>query len=837
MKSTKHSPEKDEICPTCGKRIAEDSHAGSLTSYLFQSLNCSCGKIDDRLMPDAGLLAKSNAGSQSKDSLGSLGSFCQICGLQNYDDGVLGSITGFLFQDTRCKCPAEHMLSGDGMAERFWKLREAEVDRVFASVTRDVLNEQGKTRTSINLLPGTIIGGNYRIVALLGKGGMGEVYLAQQLSLAKNCALKVIPPDQVTDLSWQRFQNEAKTIGSLEHINLVKVTDLGLHEGCLPYYAMEHIDGQSLMDRLKAGGPLPLKTVLDVFMQVCDGVHHAHRKGVVHRDLKPANIMLIRSPGDKFLVKILDFGLVKLTEKDRHQQSLTKAGEIFGTPFYMSPEQCTGGKIDSRSDVYSIGCTMFEALTGYVPFKSASAIETITFHQTADPPSLESMVGANVFPVALEVVMAKLLRKNPVERYQTLLELRGDLERVTRGEDVEPYYISRTKRPQAQVQAERERVDRIPRSATQTRASKTLRLSRRLALGAGFVAVAAIGIAASQFFARPAPGPSASALTEQQNLLEKEKERQSKRTVAKVVPASVKDTAPFSTIVEKNGRQWRVFQFPDDAIIGKIYGSRSASGEAWGKVEFPAEEHVTFLPKVDAVKFPPYLKRFRAGDIYTAEMSKYAGEFDQGSTEACLKAMISIPGVQCVDLRNSDDLSTSEVGLLSGFTSIKSLVLGKIDLDIAALSKLAILKNLESLSMSGHYSVSPVLLALRNSKSMKSLSLPASSLTLDDAALIASLANLERLHLDQIEPNDADTTSRALHILSKNTKLQELSIRKLIVHPETIIALKAFRNLKMLRSYEVGDAVSGTVIRRLFKDFPHLELGPPYVDSGKLPKT
>src|SRR5208283_2553297 len=138
---------------------------------------------------------------------------------------------------------------------------------------------------------------------------------AKHLTLGKTCALKLIPPDQVTDIIWQRFQNEARTIASLDHINLVKVTDLGIHQGCLPYYAMEYVDGQTMADMLKNTSPLPLPMVLDIFMQICDGVDYAHRKGVVHRDLKPGNIMLGKSQGGKFSVKILDFGLVKIVQK------------------------------------------------------------------------------------------------------------------------------------------------------------------------------------------------------------------------------------------------------------------------------------------------------------------------------------------------------------------------------------------------------------------------------------------------------------------------------------------------------------------------------------------
>jgi serine/threonine-protein kinase len=326
--------------------------------------------------------------------------------LQKVADGQTGSITAFLFQGTRCKCQPKNQAPDNDMADRFWRLKEEGLGKTFSSDAA-IIDIRRKTDepTSIDLLPGAVIGGVYGIVRLIAKGGMGEVYLAQHLTLGKTCALKLIPPDQVTEVTWQRFQNEAKSVAGLEHVNLVRVTDLGIHEGCLPFYAMEYIDGQTLAGMLVSRGPLPLKMVLDIFIQICDGVDYAHRNGVIHRDLKPANIMLSKAQTGKLTVKILDFGLVKLTKKDRNQQSLTSVGEIFGSPFYMSPEQCIGGKIDNRSDIYSLGCTMFESLTGRPPFLGPSPVEIVSGHQTVDPPSLDSVVGAKVFPEALEVVL------------------------------------------------------------------------------------------------------------------------------------------------------------------------------------------------------------------------------------------------------------------------------------------------------------------------------------------------------------------------------------------------------------------------------------------------
>jgi serine/threonine protein kinase len=181
---------------------------------------------------------------------------------------------------------------------------------------------------------------------------------------------------------------------------------------------------------------MPLKTVLEIFMQVCDGVECAHRAGILHRDLKPANIMVVTSPTGAKQVKILDFGLAKLTKHDRNKQSLTAVGDIFGSPFYMSPEQCKGDRLDNRSDIYSLGCSMFECLTGRPPFSGHLASAIMFSHMESEPPSLEGAIGPAKTPASMGIVMAKLLQKNPGERYQTLSQLKADLLLVAKGKEV-----------------------------------------------------------------------------------------------------------------------------------------------------------------------------------------------------------------------------------------------------------------------------------------------------------------------------------------------------------------------------------------------------------------
>ncbi len=469
------SGKTDKICSNCGKKITTADVKGSLTGFLFQGDNCQCALLVQGAgsgQPPPGLLRDlSNSARQLMGRVGGArrsdpapgqnfagddNNFCPRCGLLKSSPSRPGSMTGYLFQDIRCKCAPDPAFAPGSMSKRLFMLKEAERGSTFGNT------QESAESTFINLAPGAIIGGAYKVKKLIGKGGMGEIYLADHLNLGSERALKLVPPDAVTEVGWMRFQQEARAVAKLNHKNVVQISDLGIHEGCLPFCAMEYVAGNNLAELLQQYGPMPLEQAIEIFKQICDGVEYAHRNGIIHRDLKPGNIMVTYETG-KPTVKILDFGLAKLTQGDRHKQSLTAVGDIFGSPFYMSPEQCAGDRVDNRSDLYSIGCTLFECLTGRPPFTGKLSGAIIFQHQEADAPQLSSVPGTSRMPDAVDVVVAKLLRKNPVERYQTAGELKSDLERVERGESVQPYYLGRDQSAnQAKISAAAKKLEQRP---------------------------------------------------------------------------------------------------------------------------------------------------------------------------------------------------------------------------------------------------------------------------------------------------------------------------------------------------------------------------------------
>ena len=281
---------------------------------------------------------------------------------------------------------------------------------------------------------GHILGGKYKVLSVLGRGGMGVVYRVVQIFLNQELALKVLDKRQVSNESqMRRFQLEARASNSLNHPNLVKVHDFGLLDNEQPYLVMDLVHGTTLADHVKQNGPLTVKAAVPIFNQACLALAYAHQKSVIHRDIKPSNIMLSEGfkPGDPVTVKIVDFGIAKIASDEKGEvQALTRTGEIFGSPLYMSPEQCSGELIDHRTDIYSLGCTLFEALTGTPPHVGTNALRTMMLHQSAEAPLLREASMGNKYPEAIEQIVQKMIAKSPHERYQHFDDIARDLASV-----------------------------------------------------------------------------------------------------------------------------------------------------------------------------------------------------------------------------------------------------------------------------------------------------------------------------------------------------------------------------------------------------------------------
>ncbi len=296
---------------------------------------------------------------------------------------------------------------------------------------KTLITESGISANSAELLTvGQLVSDRYKVVAVLGHGGMGAVYKVEQIFLRRMFALKTLHGQGFTEVAMRRFHKEAQAAGKLSHPNLVKAHDFGVLENHQPFFVMDLVEGQNLSEYSKNSGTLSIDEVLNIFIPVCFGMSYAHEQGVIHRDIKPGNIMLAIAPKEPsgYVPKVVDFGIAKMSDgDDGHSMTLTRTGEVFGTPLYMSPEQCMGVKVDHRSDIYSLGCVIYEALTGAPPFHGDTALNLMMKHQTAMPVSLKEASMGRDFPSVLEAIIAKTLIKDPDSRYQNFLDLALDL--------------------------------------------------------------------------------------------------------------------------------------------------------------------------------------------------------------------------------------------------------------------------------------------------------------------------------------------------------------------------------------------------------------------------
>lgn len=267
---------------------------------------------------------------------------------------------------------------------------------------------------------GTVVGGRFKVLELLGEGVTGQVYVAEHVDLGRRYAIKVLKETVEADLTMvERFRREARAAGRLDHPNIVYISDFGRMEDGRLYLVMEYVPGDTLQEVIKAAPhcKLPRSRALEILRQTADALSAAHNAGVVHRDIKPGNLLLSTAPGGGDRVKILDFGLAKIMIESE-LTALTGRGEMFGTPAYMSPEQARGDPIDAKTDLYALGILGFELLTGRLPFITKSIPQMMLCHQRDPVPDPQSLLGPDEppLPAELKAFVLQCLAKDPDNR-------------------------------------------------------------------------------------------------------------------------------------------------------------------------------------------------------------------------------------------------------------------------------------------------------------------------------------------------------------------------------------------------------------------------------------
>jgi serine/threonine-protein kinase len=280
---------------------------------------------------------------------------------------------------------------------------------------------------------GTMLGGRYRVETILGEGGMGIVYLARHKVIDKRVAVKILRSDfahqkDITD----RFLQEARAASSIGNPHIVDVSDFGELPDGSTYFVMEWLDGVPLSKLTRDRRPVPPEKLVPIARQIADGLAAAHAAGIVHRDLKPDNIFLVQHGSTADFVKILDFGVAKVANDA--SKKVTRAGTLFGTPHYMSPEQAAGTPVDARTDVYALGVILYEMASGRLPFDSDNLMGILTQHMFKAPVPIRTYQACAAVPATLEAIIMKALSKQPDQRYATMQALSEDLGKFARGE-------------------------------------------------------------------------------------------------------------------------------------------------------------------------------------------------------------------------------------------------------------------------------------------------------------------------------------------------------------------------------------------------------------------
>ena len=791
------------LCKTCGKSRA-NTRAGSLTSFFFQHNYCQCSAV----RPNNPLV------KPSQPAL----SICSSCGKSRPESNKAGSFTSFLFKELRCTClgahaasPAAKSANANSTARTLTAARVAQRKQFTESLRSGELSSEDLEIFK----PESIVGGAFKIVSMIGMGGMGVVYLADHIALNRKFALKVLSPNLVNEQSWLRFQSEAKTIASLNHPIFVKVYDLGIHAKTVPFYSMDYLEGSSLEEILATQGRLQLEPALETFLEVLDGLAYAHRNNIVHRDLKPGNIMLCTANGITS-VKVLDFGISKFIGSDtRKMQHLTSAGEIFGSPFYMSPEQCVGGTVDARSDIYSIGCTLFETLTGYVPYEANTAIETVLMHQEQKPPLISDVVPDAQYPPSLDLVLGKCLAKLPQDRYQSAKELAIDLTRIKEGKDLTAYSNAFSKEKSARTKNEEQSesaragdssTDSSMGSATNSSLQKqyamrlrpaTIAVVTLMCLAASVLIIVllqrvSVKSVQSQIEAQPDPPakfPSESALKN------KNPEEDDEASSLLEAPGdSRNELTPYSTVKTINGRMVRTFEFPTDVLIGQIsiYGNSNkfpygSTLNASGRIESGDKDFRVFSPAKIVAKYPQYLKRFRDGDFKGLLLKS------PDDTDALLQVCAAIPGVSEVTISGHSQITNKCIAALNQVKILWLFAADHTALTGNALAQAPCWSELRVFSFRAGKEPSAILPKLKSCKYLKILNLADCDLTYQDFKTISSFEALRTLDI-----SNSNITKQKVNQLAQLKGLEELYATDCGIDESWIPVLQQIKGLKKL---------------------------------------
>lgn len=690
--------------------------------------------------------------------------------------------------------------------------------------------------------PGDIVGGSYSVCATLGHGAMGIVYRVKHVGLLAEYALKILTESELNQPGVLRFQNEAQAIAQLNHPNIVAIYNFGLHDGRIPFYVMDLLQGENLAELISKQGALPASVYLPFFIEACAGLGYAHSKGILHRDVKPANLVLLDTADARGArIKVVDFGVVKFaTDLSAEAQRLTETGMICGSPSYMSPEQACGLKLDARSDVYSLGCSLFETLTGRVPYIGRNPTETMLMHYEAPVPTLTGKTRGLSFPEDLELLVGKMLAKAPMDRYANMDAVALDLNNFLQGKPLgtpapAPIIVhsSTQKSNRATANAlnaaaaasdlSTDKSDTLEKERTVSKAigkSQPFKsrppIMSKMNIVLALLAVVAVGISLS-FRNTGALNKSSTTLSATKTSTAAAvggNNRNSSPSLAGETQFQLTKAKYFSSTVTENNKVKKQFNFPkpvEDEFLAFIGTDRTNYVRAEGTVSFDKTVPLFLAPQSVALTVPEFFDKFRPADINLVILTPAS------ASDRMFSAIARIPNFSQLSIKNCTQLSNAIVPTLSKL-NLTDFDAAGVSIDGTQMAKAKFWRNLKSLDLSKCKNLTPVLMQLNESKDLETLAISNSGLKQKDFSLISRIPNLKVLDVSHNKLSAPDLRS-----LSHIAKLNTLNIAYIGLRGESAVCeLVHFPSLNTLIVQNGYLTVND--IQALSKTFPKLRI-------------
>ncbi len=633
--------------------------------------------------------------------------------------------------------------------------------------------------------PGDLVGDSYVLISLLARGGMGVVYRARHTQLDRIFALKLLAPLALNDVNWRRFELEARTLAKLQHPNVVQIFNMGIDRKGSPYYVMELLDGHAISEVLAEDGPLELHQFVQCFVDVCKALKFVHDKNIVHRDIKPSNLMLLNSNQSIKVTKVVDFGIARLVgTEELNRQGLTRPGEVFGSPLYMSPEQTLGLPVTKATDIYSLGCAMFEIFSGKPPFKGSSALETMMMHQQQSLPQLKRDHCPPEVVDAVEDIIACCMAKKPEDRFgdvEEILLLLADISHLLEGGE------SSSRAAQSVVSGAviEDNFEDTSDTGTLGHTQSSIFFSKLKFVLVGIALLVIVGTLA--FIFRPAKKTpvsfSAGAATraiEHLSLPNVDLEKPDSWLLSKTAISSKKSV---------NNHLCLVFDFSPRVGLFHISDNGMDQDFAIGHIVRKTDKPVFLFAGDELKNYPQVYERFHPESIRYLSI-KNTSKPPEIKVLSTWKFLTGYDFIEC----RIEDSYFRQLGQLK---SLNELLLKRTRCSSKALVASGVLPRLERLSLDHINETSGLLQGVRNSKIISALIVKGASLGPKDADAIASLSKLIELDL-----RNCRCTGAVLKAASTLNHLISLDIRGVELAPDDLTNLRAFRHLQGLRFYK-----------------------------------